>query len=90
MRSFFLLTCEASTPYDYMLLVIAATAWCYSAFCVIQLRYERASPLVWWEPVPLGTTGLTDRGRAYHRRFVLAFMAGACALLLAVALCATR
>jgi hypothetical protein len=90
MESFFLLSCEAATPYDYALLVIAATGWCYAAFCMIQLRYERQSPLVWWEPVPLGTNDLTARGKAYHRRFFLAFMAGTCALLLAVALCATR
>ena len=90
MRNLFFLSCEASTPYDYALLVITATCWCYAAFCIMQLRYERQSPLVWWEPVPFTTTDLTVRGRMYQRRCVLTFLAGTSALLLAVALCASR
>ena len=90
MRNLFFFSCEASTPYDYLLLVITATCWCYAAFCVFQLRYERQSPLLWWEPVPFTSTDLTGRGRSYQRRFMIAFLAGTCALLLAGALCASR
>jgi len=90
MHTLFFWSCEASTPYDYALLVITATCWCYAAFCVMQLRYERLSPLVWWEPVPFTSADLTVRGRVYQRRCVLTFLAGTCALLLASALCASR
>ena len=86
----FFWTCEASTPFDYALLLIAATCWCYAGFSLIQIRYERRSPLVWWEPVPFSSADLTPRGRDYHRRFFVALLAGACAILLAVALCASR
>ena len=86
----FFWNCEASSPSEYALLIIAATCWVYAAFCLIQLRYERRSPLVWWEPVPLGTTDLTPRGKEYQRRFFLALLAGACGLMLAVALCTSR
>jgi hypothetical protein len=79
-----------SSPVDYALLVIAATCWCYAEYCLIQLRFERELPLVWWEPVPLDGTDVTPQGREYQRQFILAFMAGACAVLLAVALCTTR
>jgi hypothetical protein len=86
----FFWNCEASSPVDYLLLVTAASAWVYAAWCLIQLRYERRTPLVWWEPVPLGSNDLTTQGREYHRRFFVALLAGACAILLAVALCASR
>jgi hypothetical protein len=86
----FFWNCEASTPVDYALIVMAATGWVYAAWCLIQLRYERRSPLVWWEPVPFGNADLTPRGRDYHRRFFVSVLAGTCALLLAVALCAGR
>ena len=82
--------CEAASPVDYALLVIAATAWIYAAWCAIQLRYERRTPLVWWEPVPFSSSDLTLLGREYHRRFLFSLLAGACAILLAVALCASR
>lgn len=86
----FFWNCEASSPFDYALLVIAATCWGYAGFCLLHLRYERRSPLVWWEPVPLGISDLTPRGRTYHQRFVFAALAGVCAMLLAVALCSSR
>jgi hypothetical protein len=86
----FFWNCEASSPYDYAMLLIAATAWVYAAYCVIQLRYERRTPLVWWEPVPFSSVDLTPRGRDYQRRFFFALLAAACAILLAVALCASR
>jgi hypothetical protein len=82
--------CEAVSAYDYLLIVLAATGWVYAAWCLIQLRYERRSPLVWWEPVPLGASDLTPRGREYHRRFFVSVLVGTCALLLACALCASR
>ena len=82
--------CEASSPIDYALLMIAATAWIYAAWCLIQLRYERRTPLVWWEPVPFSSSDLTSLGRDYHRRFFVSLLAGACAILFAVALCASR
>jgi len=86
----FFWNCEASSPMDYALLVVAATAWVYATWCLIQLRYERSTPLVWWEPVPFSTGDLTALGREYRRRFFFAASAGACAILLAVALCASR
>ena len=86
----FFWNCEVSSPVDYLLLVVASTAWIYAAWCLIQLRYERRTPLVWWEPVPFSSTDLTTLGREYHRRFLLALPVGACAILLAVALCASR
>ena len=86
----FFWTCEARSPFDYLLLVVAATAWVYAAWCLIQLRYERRTPIVWWEPVPLSSTDLTTLGREYHRRFFAALLLGAGAILLAVALCAGR
>lgn len=86
----FFWNCEASSPFDYLLLVIAASCWCYAGYCLIQLRYERRSPLVWWEPVPFGGSDLTPLGREYQRRFFLTVLAGACAVMLAVALCASR
>jgi hypothetical protein len=86
----FFWNCEASSPIDYALLVVAATAWVYATWCLIQLRYERSTPLVWWEPVPFSTGDLTALGREYRRRFFFAALAGACAILLAVALCAAR
>jgi hypothetical protein len=86
----FFWNCEASSPYDYAALLIAATCWIYAAFCLIELRYERRTPLVWWEPVPFSSADLTARGRNYQRRFFLSLLAGACAILLAVALCASR
>lgn len=86
----FFLHCEARSPVDYLLLIFAAAMWAYAAYCLIELRYERDKPLVWWEPVPFGTTDLTARGRTYQRRFYLSFVVGACALMLAVALCSTR
>jgi hypothetical protein len=82
--------CEAASPADYALLMIAASAWIYAAWCLIQLRYERSTPLVWWEPVPFSSNDLTSLGREYHRRFFLSVLSGACAILLAVALCASR
>ena len=82
--------CEVASPIDYVLLMVASAAWIYSAWCLIQLRYERRTPLVWWEPVPFSTSDLTSQGRDYHRRFFLSLLAGACAILLAVALCASR
>ncbi len=82
--------CEARSPIDYMLLVVAASGWIYAAWCQIQMRYERRTPLVWWEPVPFSSGDLTTLGREYHRRFFLALLLGACAILLAVALCASR
>jgi hypothetical protein len=82
--------CEARSPVDYVLLTVAASAWIYAAWCLIQLRYERRTPLVWWEPVPFTNVDLTPAGRDYHRRFFIALLAGAAALLLAVALCASR
>jgi len=57
-------------PFDYLLLVTAASGWIYAAWCLIQLRYERRTPLVWWEPVPFSSTDLTPSGREYHRRFL--------------------
>lgn len=86
----FFWNCEAVGPFDYALIVTTGTAWVYAAWCLIQLRYERRSPLVWWEPVPFGNTDLTPRGRDYHRRFFVALLTGACAMLFAVALCAGR
>ena len=86
----FFWNCEAASPVDYLLLVIASTAWIYAAWCLIQLRYERRRPLVWWEPVPFESSDLTPVGREYHRRFFWSFLAGACAICLAVALCASR
>lgn len=86
----FFWNCEAASPYDYAVLLIAATCWIYAAYCLIELRYERRTPLVWWEPVPFGNADLTARGRDYHRRFFVSALAGACAILLAVALCASR
>lgn len=86
----FFWNCEAASPIDYVLLVITGSAWVYAAYCLIQLRYERRSPLVWWEPVPFGNEGLTTLGKEYQRRFFLAVMAGGCAMMLAVALCASR
>jgi hypothetical protein len=86
----FFWNCETASPVDYLLLVIASTAWIYAAWCLIQLRYERRRPLVWWEPVPFDSTDLTSVGREYHRRFFLSLFAGACAILIAVALCASR
>jgi len=82
--------CEAASPVDYVLLVAAATAWIYGAWCLIQLRYERRTPLVWWEPVPFTTTDLTSLGRDYYRRFFFSVLVGACGILFAVALCASR
>lgn len=82
--------CEAASPIDYVLLIVASTAWIYAAWCLIQLRYERRTPLVWWEPVPFSSTDLTPSGREYQRRFFVAVFAGACAILLAAALCASR
>ena len=86
----FFWNCEASSPFDYALLVIAATCWVYAAYCLIQLRYERRTPLIWWEPVPLSRTDLTPTGRDYQRRFFFSILAGLFALLLAVAFCASR
>ncbi len=86
----FFWNCEAASPLDYALIVTAASAWVYAAWCLIQLRYERRSPLVWWEPVPLGNADLTPRGREYHRRFFFSVLVGASALLVAVGLCASR
>jgi hypothetical protein len=86
----FFWTCEVASPIDYLLLVVTATAWIYAAWCLIQLRYERRTPLVWWEPVPFSSTDLTSLGREYHRRFFLSMIASACAILLSVALCASR
>ena len=86
----FLFNCEVRSPIDYVLLTVSASAWIYAAWCLIQLRYERRTPLVWWEPVPFSSTDLTPIGREYHRRFFIALLSGASALLLAVALCASR
>jgi hypothetical protein len=86
----FFLNCEASNLVDYVLLVGAAASWAYGGYCLIELRYERRAPLLWWEPVPFGITDLTLRGREYLRRFFLSFLIGICAVLLAVALCSTR
>jgi hypothetical protein len=82
--------CEVRSPIDYLLLVTSASAWVYATWCLIQMRYERRTPLVWWEPVPFSSSDLTTTGREYHRRFFIALLAGACAILLAVALCASR
>jgi hypothetical protein len=82
--------CEVRSPIDYVLLTAAASAWIYAAWCLIQLRYERRTPLVWWEPVPFSSADLTPAGREYHRRFFLSLLVGAAAFLLAVALCARR
>ena len=87
----FFWNCEARSPIDYTLLVIAASSWVYAAWCLIQLRYERRRPLVWWEPVPLlGNSDLTSLGREYHRRFFLSLLVGAGAMMIAVAVCASR
>lgn len=86
----FFWNCEAASPLDYVLLISAATSWVYAAWCLIQLRYERRTPLVWWEPVPFGNRDLTPVGREYHRRFFFAALVGACGILFAVALCASR
>ena len=87
----FFWNCEAASPVDYLLLVVASTAWIYAAWCLIQLRYERRRPLVWWEPVPFfDSSDLTPVGREYHRRFFYSVLVGACAICLAVALCASR
>jgi hypothetical protein len=86
----FFWNCEAASPVDYALLAISATSWIYAAWCLIQMRYERRTPLVWWEPVPLSSNDLTTTGREYHRRFFFSLLVGACAILLAVALCASR
>ena len=86
----FFWNCEAASPVDYALLIVTATAWIYAAWCLIQMRYERRTPLVWWEPVPLSSSDLTTTGREYHRRFFFALLTGACAILFAVALCASR
>jgi len=86
----FFWNCEAANPFDYALIVTTGTAWVYAAWCLIQLRFEHRSPLVWWEPVPFGNADLTPRGRDYHRRFFGALLTGACAILVAVALCAGR
>ena len=86
----FFWSCEALSPFDYVSLVLAGAGWVYASYCLIQLRYERRSPLLWWEPVPFGSSGLTPLGKEYQRRFFLSFMIGACALMLAVALCASR
>lgn len=75
---------------DYVLLIVGAASWCYAGYCLIQLRYERRRPLPWWEPVPFGRTDLTTLGREYQRRFYLCLLAGACAMMLAVSLCAGR
>ena len=80
----------AASPIDYVLLMITCAAWIYAAWCLIQLRYERRRPLVWWEPVPLSSTDLTALGREYHRRFFISLFSGAFAILLAAALCASR
>lgn len=82
--------CEVTSPIDYLLLIVAAASWCYAGYCLIQLRYERRRPLPWWEPVPFGRTDLTTLGREYQRRFYLALLAGACAMMLVVSLCAGR
>jgi hypothetical protein len=82
--------CEVASPLDYIFLVLAAASWCYAGYCLIQLRYERRRPLLWWEPVPFGRDELTPLGREYQRRFYLSLFAGACAMMLAVALCAGR
>jgi len=82
--------CEVRSPIDYLLLVVAASGWIYAVWCLIQMRYERRTPLVWWEPVPFSSGDLTTSGREYHRRFFLSLLLGACAILLAVALCASR
>lgn len=86
----FLLHCEARSPFDYLLLVLAASSWVYAAYCLIELRYERRRPLVWWEPVPFDRSDLTPRGKEYQRRFYICLVAGAVALMLAVALCSAR
>lgn len=86
----FFWNCEARSPIDYALLVTAASGWIYAVYCLIQLRYERRTPLVWWEPVPFTSTDLTPSGREYHRRFFLSVLVGACAILLAVSFCASR
>ena len=86
----FFWNCEARSPMDYLLLVVASSGWIYAAWCLIQMRYERRTPLVWWEPVPFSSAELTTQGREYHRRFFLSLLVGACAILLAVALCASR
>jgi hypothetical protein len=86
----FLWNCELRSPFDYAALVLAASCWVYSAYCLIELRYERRRPLVWWEPVPFSSADLTPRGREYFRRFFFAFLGGLSALLLAAAFCAGR
>ncbi|MFN2572121.1 MAG: hypothetical protein ABR537_11025 [Gemmatimonadales bacterium] len=86
----FFWTCEASSPVDYLLLISAASCWVYAAWCLIQLRYERRTPLIWWEPVPFTSADLTSVGRNYQRRFFFAILAGLSAILLAVAFCASR
>jgi hypothetical protein len=86
----FFWNCEARGLADYLLLVVGASFWCYAVYCLIALRYERRSPLPWWEPVPFANTDLTMPGREYLRRFFFAFVGGVCAMLLAVALCSTR
>jgi len=86
----FFWNCEASSPFDYALLVVAATCWVYAAYCLIQLRYERRTPLIWWEPVPFSNADLTPQGRDYQRRFFFSILAGVSAFLLAVAFCASR
>ena len=86
----FFWNCEAASPVDYVLLMVACTAWIYAAWCLIQLRYERRRPLIWWEPVPFSNADLTPLGRDYHRRFFISLVAGAGAILCAVALCASR
>jgi hypothetical protein len=40
--------------------------------------------------VPFSNADLTPLGREYHRRFFISLVAGAGAILLAVALCASR
>jgi hypothetical protein len=86
----FFWNCEARTPIDYLLLVVASSGWIYAAWCLIQLRFERRTPLVWWEPVPFSNSDLTPSGREYHRRFFFSILLGACAILFAAALCASR
>ncbi|HEY6091205.1 MAG TPA: hypothetical protein VIV83_04375 [Gemmatimonadales bacterium] len=86
----FFWNCEAASPLDYLVLLTAATCWVYAAWCLIQMRYERRTPLTWWEPVPFGSRDLTPAGRDYHRRFFVAVLAGACGFMLAVAFCASR
>src|ERR1043166_9029918 len=72
----FFWNCEAASPFDYLVLLTAATCWVYAAWCLIQMPYERRTPLTWWEPGPFGSRDLTPAGRDYHRRLFLAVLAG--------------